>query len=159
MNHTYRFLTILLFAAPLLNAEPWKHIIEADGVPTMMVQFMKCYGDEIWVGTLDGLAVFRDGKPKKVIERQAAWDVLPNGKGRYWVGTQRGVILLDGEKTIPGLEGYSVGSLEAFGDKAIWACAEKQNIITLMEHQGGSWKPVPRFKRRSAAGLFRTRAG
>ena len=150
-------LTILLTSTA--HSEPWKHITQAAGLPTMMVQFMERYGDDIWVGTLQGLAVFHAGKPKKVIAGQAVWDVQPIGKGRYWVGTQRGVFLLDGEKATPSLKGYSVGSLESFGDNSALACAEKQNTISLIQFKDGAWKPIPRFKRGSVTDLFKARDG
>ena len=149
----------LCLLASILHAEPWKHITEADGVPVLMVQHLERHGKEIWVGTLDGLIVYRGGKPEKMVSGQAVWDVLPVDKDRYWVGTQNGALLLEGGKTTPSLEGYSVGSLEKLGDKAIWACAEKAQNITLMEYREGSWKRVTRLKGRNVSDLFRTRSG
>ncbi|MDA1141682.1 MAG: hypothetical protein O3B01_24225 [Planctomycetota bacterium] len=150
------FLSIFFTTA---HAEPWKHITEADGLPTMMVQFIERHGDDMWVGTLDGLAVFRDGMPKKVVEGQAAWDIQPIGKRRYWAGTMRGVLLLEADKSTPSFEGYSVGSLQSFGEKSVLACAEKQNAITLIQYKDGDWQPITRFKRQSVTDLFKTRDG
>lgn len=149
----------ICLVACLAHAEPWKHLTEADGLPMLMVQSMERHGDEVWVGTLDGLAVFRDGKPKKMVSGQAAWDILPIGNDRYWVGTQQGVLLLEAGETTQGLEGYSVGCLETFGDKALWACAEWAQNITLMEYRDGAWKPMPRFKGRNISDLFKTSSG
>jgi ligand-binding sensor domain-containing protein len=146
-------------AAPLLRAEPWKHVTEVDGITMLMIQFIERHGDDVWVGALDGLAVFRGGKPRKMVTGQATWDVLPVGHDRYWVGTQLGAVLLEGEKATPSLKEYSVGSLETFGDKALWAAAGKAEKITLMEYREAAWKPVPRFKGRNVSGLFRTRSG
>jgi len=156
---TPSLLILSLLFTSFLRAEPWEHITEADGVPVMMVQYLERHGDEVWVGALDGLAVFRRGEPKKMISGQAVWDVLPIGKGRYWVGTQKGALLLEGGKATPSLEGFSVGSLETFGDRAIWACAERNQTIAVMEHRDGVWKPVPRLKGRSVSDLFKTGRG
>lgn len=157
--HISTLLTLSFLCPSLLHAEPWKHLTEADGLPLLMVQYLERHGEEVWVGTLDGLVVFRKGQSSKVVERQAAWDVLPLGKGRYWIGTQQGALLLDGHKTTRSLEGYSVGSLERFGEKALWACAERNQTLALMEYREGPWKPVSRFKRRNVSDLFSTRDG
>jgi ligand-binding sensor domain-containing protein len=148
-----------LLAASFLQAEPWKHITEADGLPIQMVQFMERHGEDVWVGTLDGLVMFRGGTPRKIVTGQAAWDVLPIGQDRYWIGAQQGALLMEGPKMTSSLKDYSVGSLEAFGDKAVWACAQQGDRILLMEHRDGVWKPVPRFKGRDVSGLFKTRGG
>ena len=161
----------LILLLTTIQAEPWKHITEADGLPTMMVQFMERHGNDVWVGTLQGLAVFRGGKSFKVIAGNAAWDIQPMGKGRYWVGTMRGLMLFGG-KAQPGTDhawkvgdlhasfkGYSIGSLESFGEKSLLACAERRNAINLIQFKDGDWKAIPRFKRQSVTDLFKTREG
>ncbi|MDP6355384.1 MAG: two-component regulator propeller domain-containing protein [Planctomycetota bacterium] len=170
MKYAITLTTLIL--APILQAEPWKHITEADGLPTMMVQFMERHGDDIWVGTLQGLAVFRGGRGFKVLAGKATWDIQPLGKGRYWVGTMRGLMLLGGDRKQPGTDsawkvgdlhpsfkGYSVGSLESLGEKSLLACAERRNAIALIQYKDGDWKAISRFKRRSVSDLFKTRRG
>ncbi len=152
-------LTVCIFAASLLRAGEWKNVKSADGLPINMVQLMKRVGNDVWVGTLDGLVRFRNGKGAKVVAGQAVWDVLAHGKDRYWIGTQNGILLLEGGKTSQSLTGFSVGSLESFGKKGVWAVAERGDRFSLRELRDGVWKAHPRFKGKSVSDLFRTRSG
>lgn len=148
-----------LLAVPPLHAADWQHVTTADGMPVEMVQFMKRLDGDVWMGTLEGLIRFTGGKPAKALEGTAAWDVLPDGPGRYWVGTANGVSLLADGKGTTSLEGFSVGRLVRFGEKAVWAVAEKDAKMTLMEGLNGVWTPVPRFKGRMVTELLPCRNG
>jgi len=151
-------LAACLLTGPLLQGGEWKHVTSADGMPVGMVQFMKLLDGEVWMGTMDGLVRFAGGKGTKVLA-EAAWDMLPAGAGRYWIGTAGGAWLLENGKLTQSLKGVSVGSLERFGDQAIWAVAGKGETTGLMEYRDGAWTEAPRFKGRAVADLFPVRNG
>jgi len=151
-------LAACLFTSPLVQAAEWKHVTTADGMPVGMVQFLKLLDGEVWMGTMDGLVRFGDGKQTKVLA-EATWDVLPGGPGRYWIGTADGVWLLEKEKLTQSLKGVSAGSLERFGDQAIWAVAGRGETTGLMQYRDGTWTEPPRLKGRVVTDLYPMRNG
>jgi ligand-binding sensor domain-containing protein len=149
----------LLGVSASLNAGDWKHITEADGLPVSMVQFMERIGDDVWVGTLDGLVRFTDGKGTKIVAGQAVWDILPDGRDTYWLGTAKGILRLEDGKLSESLTGTSVGTLERFGEQGVWAVAEDRDRFSLRELRDGKWQAHPRLKGQSVSELFPTSNG
>jgi len=137
----------------------WKHITAAAGLPGARVQFVQRDGDAVWVGTLDGLAMFRGGKASTVVTGEAVWDMLPMGGKRYWLGTGNGILLLEGTKTARSLAGYSVGRLARFGEDGAWAVADRADRTELFEYVDGEWRPAEHFAREVVTDLFQTRDG
>ncbi len=140
-------------------AAPWARITKADGLPSDEVQFVRRDGDTVWVGSLGGLTAFRAGAPQTLIKGEAVWDLLPVGKGSYWVGTARGILRLDGTTSARRLTGYSVGRLAPFGAKTAWAVADREDRTELLEEADGKWHPAPHFPGKTVADLFVARNG
>jgi len=143
----------------LLHAGDWRNITECDGVPVGMVQFMKRIDNDVWVGALDGLVQFTDGTGTKIVSGQAVWAVLCDGKDRYWLGTDQGILLLEGGKISQSLTGASVGCLKRFGEQAVWAVAGDRDAFSLREWRDNAWRVHPHFKGKSVSDLFTARDG
>jgi ligand-binding sensor domain-containing protein len=148
-----------LLASADLQAAPWRHLTEVDGLPGQQVQFVERHGDAVWAGTLDGLVAFRRGQPATVVTGEAVWDIEPMQEGRYWIGTGSGILLLEGATTSRSLEGYSVGRLARFGADCCWAIADREDQTQLLEHCDGEWRPVPRFAKQQVTDMFPARDG
>jgi ligand-binding sensor domain-containing protein len=148
---------------PAIGQDAWKHYTRADGLPSDEIQFIKQdAGGSVWVGTLSGLAVFRDGKFTPRITDTAVWDVLPAGKGQYWVGTDSGVVRLDGEKKEAGVGGQAVAKIFRYDRETLWALGKSGGIqerCTILQNSGGTWMPVSAFSGIEIADLFQTADG
>jgi len=156
------FVLTAALAAAALAADKWQLVTEDQGLPGNEIQFLS--QDEagtIWIGTLKGLAAFKNGKFQTRIKEGEIWNVFPIGPDKYWVGTANGVILLEGDKQTPTLHGSTVAPILPYGKGALWAIAKnrgtEQNV--LVENSGGGWKPVERFAKERVVDLYRTSDG
>lgn len=150
---------IVWMVASGMHAATWTHVTETEGLPSRQVQFVKAVGGEIWVGTLKGLAVFRNGKPQTVFKDEAVWDVLPVSGGELWIGTEEGIVHQHGAASERSLREESVGRIVLFGTNAVWAVCKRPNQSRLMEYVAGKWQPLKRFEGKKPTDLLVTRAG
>jgi ligand-binding sensor domain-containing protein len=151
-----------LWSVGALAAEPWRQLTTADGLPGEEIQFLReDDAGAVWVGTLSGLGVWRDGKFTSVVARGEFWDLLPVGNGRYWAGTANGVLWLDGEKQTASLTGNTVAPILRVGEGKIWALSKNRasERNSLMEMTGGEWKPVSQFEKQQVVDLLQTKDG
>lgn len=113
--------------------------------------------DQVWIGTLSGGAVIEGGvmRPIKATAGLKVWDVLKRPEGGLWIGHGEGVMLVDGERTVPMLKGRSVAALQMVGTQ-VWAIANEaaSDRNTLMQVSGEAWVPVPMFKDRRVTDLI-----
>lgn len=111
-----RALPVVLFATAsvALAADPWKHYRNRDteGLAGDEIQFIQPIGEDVWIGTADGLTRFRDGQFTKVTQMAAEagarrkdgegktepqpfehtiWEILPDGEDTFLVATSKGV--------------------------------------------------------------------
>lgn len=143
-------------------ADGWKPITAENGLPGNEIQFLK--QDEsgaVWIGTLQGLGVFRDGKFSIAVKDKQIFDVAPAGGGRHWVGTGDGVLLLDGGKAQEQLKGFLVAPLVAYDAKTTWAISKdkKTEENKLVANDGSGWTDVERFKAEKVVDVNRTPGG
>ena len=142
--------------------EGWKAYTNAEGLPGNEIQFLKQDdAGAIWVGTLQGLGVWRDGKFAVALKDCPAYDVLTQGQGQRWVGTGNGAVLINGEVRKGDLKGSLVAPLVAYDDKTVWAIAKDRGTEQnkLVAWSGGEWQPVDRFKAEKVVDLARTPSG
>ncbi|MBS3762027.1 MAG: hypothetical protein KGZ25_01865 [Planctomycetes bacterium] len=137
----------------------WKHVTRDNGLPGMGVQFLQRDADSVWVGTLGGLAVFKNGKVTTVVKGEAVWGILPVDEGRHWIGTDKGILRLERQKTTRSLSGYSVGRIAAFGDDSALAVADRRDETRLFRFADTKWEPVGHFAREVVSDLFETPDG
>jgi hypothetical protein len=165
-SHMLQRLTCLAFIAVILRsasaADEWKLVTAENGLPGNEIQFLK--QDEsgaVWIGTLQGLGVFRDGKFSIAVKDKQIFDVAPAGGGRHWVGTGDGVLLLDGGKAQEQLKGFLVAPLVAYDAKTTWAISKdkKTEENKLVVNEGSGWADVERFKAEKVVDVNRTPGG
>jgi ligand-binding sensor domain-containing protein len=149
---------IICISAASHAATPWKHLTTSDGLPSSQVQFIKTQGADVWVGTLAGLSVFRNGKLEAVEKNEAVWDVMPVSDG-LWFGTDNGIVFQKGAVTDRSITGEAVGRIVRFGTNAIWAVSKKSDSARVMEFSAGKWQPVKRFAGLKPSEMFVTRSG
>ena len=149
-----------LVAAPIITyAGDWKHITPENGLVGSAVQFVEELDGAVWVGTLSGLAVFRNGQTSAVVNGEAAWDVAPAGANRYWIGTDNGVLLLEGENTTRHLQGYSVGRLANLGTDQMLAIGDQQAKTVLFRYADGKWDTVEELAYATPSDIFQNGDG
>lgn len=151
-------LGLLLGFVTGLQAAPWKHLTTSEGLPAMQTQFIKVQGGDVWVGTLEGLARFRDGKVETYLKGEPVWDVLTSGD-TIWIGTDNGIVRQKGTVGERSLEKLAVGRMVVFGSNTIWAICKQRDSARLMQLAGGAWQPVERFARQKVADLNVARSG
>jgi hypothetical protein len=143
------FVIMALLGAACLGApaaEEWKNVTKEDGLPGDRVQFIEVDPDgTAWIGTLSGVATFRDGKvtvingPDGKPLRQRVWDVLRVGKGKYWIATSGGAFHLDGGKVTEHLTKSLVAQILPFGKAGLIAKVGGKGVMT---YDGEAWKPL-----------------
>ena len=162
-NQMRQFVMVgLMFAGAVQAAEPWRHVTKAGGLPGEEIQFLRTdAAGAVWIGTLTGLGVFRDGKFTTVAAAGAFWDLLPMGPDTYWAGSGNGALLLAGGKQTPSLPGNMVAPIIRYNATTVWALAKNRGTANnaLMEHAGQEWKPVARFEKERVVDLLQTRSG
>ncbi len=152
-----------LLASPVeVTSEPPDHLTIGEGLPGNEIQFLRERQDgAIWIGTLTGLGLFRNGKCAIIVKKSQVWDVLPAGEGQHWVGTGHGVLRAGKEQSEPALKGYSIAPLVQVNDKKIWAVVKeaKGQKSFVAECKGKEWTPVKALEGERAKDLFRTTDG
>jgi ligand-binding sensor domain-containing protein len=128
-------------------------------LPGTEIQFLKSDGHSLWVGTLGGLAVLREGAAETIVKDEAVWDMETMPDGSAWVGTDKGILRLDGNTPARSLSGASVGRLVRFGHDSCWAIADRGDVSQLLELKDGKWTPAPYFIGKAVADLFPTGSG
>jgi len=156
---TAKAVIALILCTAGVEAAAWRHVTEAEGLAGRQIQFIKRCGDDIWVGTLQGLTVFRNGKPTSVLKGDATWDVLPLANDDVWIGTGNGVVRQTRGASKRSLPGESVGRILPFGAKTVWALCTKEDRSRVMEFSAGTWQPVPAFKKATVTNMHPTRNG
>jgi ligand-binding sensor domain-containing protein len=158
---------LLLAMFPLLlvgarAGEKWVHLTAKDGLPGNEIQFLRQRPDgSVWIGTLSGLALCRNGEFSTLVKGRKVWDVLPAGKGRYWAATDSGVLLAAGKQDERQLKQYTIAPLVAVGQGRIWAIAKEargQGSL-VVEASGDKWQPVRALEGEDVEDMFRTRDG
>ncbi len=157
-------MTLAVAAIPsLMWAGTWTHLTDENGLPDRQVQCVRHVDDAIWIGTMKGLTVFRDGAPRIVIEDVPVWDVVAAGENRVWVGTRSGITLLENDSIVDdaGITGYSVGKIRPTGDRGgFWAIGQIGDGSILLEYDlEDGWRELPEFYRRDVTDLYRGRDG
>ena len=143
----------------------WTALTEEQGLPGNEVQFLRA-GDDgaVWIGTLSGLARYRDGKCETLLKGVEVWDLLPAGDGQFWVGTGRGVFRVGREvkgEPAPALKEYSVAPLLRVGEGKLWAIAKaaKGQQAVVAQCDGATWMPLKAFAGERLKDMFLTRDG
>ena len=159
-----RFLDLVLagllaaLAPALLAADEWQNITKDTGLPGNEVQVLKQDADgTIWIGTLSGLAEVRQGKINVRLEKGQVWDVLRVAPGKYWVGTSRGALWLEGDTQEPALEGSTVAPIISVAENVAWAISKdlRSEGNHLVENRGEGWQAVEKFKDQKVVDLYR----
>jgi ligand-binding sensor domain-containing protein len=111
------------------------HVETAEGLPATRVTALAARDNEMWIGTVSGIAVFAGTELVRTIAGSALPDPLVNalatdGCGRLWVGTPAGAAALDRDgqtlsvvnaQTRPGLAADQVNAIAADrGGAAVW---------------------------------------
>ena len=174
-----------LSITPLFAADKWQdlNVENTPGLAGNEIQFIKPMNGEVWIGTLSGLSVYRDGefeiaKQEKtkwqrkdgkrvqvtelVPSKTKAWDIIKTGDGSYLVGVHGGLIELeDGVLGKAHLSGKTVSPILDFGDGNFWALGKDlgTETNTLFHNEDGAWKPIPGFADQKVADVTRTKDG
>jgi len=153
---------LIALCAVLPAGDKWSSLITDHGLPGNEIQFIKEEDQGLlWIGTLTGLAAYRDGKVSVPVKDVQIWDILKIGNNKYWVGTSNGVVLLEGEKQTVSLAGNTVAPLIPYDTTTVWAISKdlrtEQN--TLVEYKGERWEPVEKFQKAKVVDLKRTSDG
>ena len=152
----------LLATTPASAAENWRHFTKSEGLPGDRVQFLQEDVDgAIWIGTLSGLARYADGEIEKTPVKSQSWDVLRRGEDAYWVGTNKGVVAVDGGESSRHLKAFSVTHFAPLADDGVAALAKNRNTEKsfLVAYSGGEWKKVESVKKEHVNGLLRRSNG
>jgi len=154
-----------------LRAGEWRNVTADDGLPGNEVQMLKAAKDGgVWVGTLSGLALHRDGKimlltkegilvnaGEGAVWRTSMWDITPAEENSYWLGTGNGVHLVGGGKNKTFLRGTTVAPIVRGGGRTFYAISKdlrtESNVLVFTD--GTDWQPVPEFKGVSVVDLTR----
>lgn len=153
---------VLLLATAATRAADWVHQTTKEGLPANEVQFLKQDDSgDLWIGTLGGLAVWRDNKLTIMLKGDEVWDLARIAPGRYLVGTGNGIVLLEGTKATRSLTGATVGSIQPFGDKGWWAVSKNRGTERneLVEYVDGKWQAVAAFAKQKVVDLYRAADG
>jgi ligand-binding sensor domain-containing protein len=80
------------------------HLDLAQGLPSLRVTAMATAGEDVWVGTVTGIAIYSGTLLERVIRGDAlpdpqVRDLAFDGCGRAWVATDAGVVVFDGDGT------------------------------------------------------------
>jgi ligand-binding sensor domain-containing protein len=180
-------LTILavLFTCPLFAADKWQNfnVEKTPGLAGNEIQFIELMGNDVWVGTLSGLSLYRAGKfttvtmdktkrvrqggkmvevTEEIPAKFQAWDVLDMGGGSYLVGTQAGVYpLKNGKVGEVALKEFTVSPVFRFGGAEVWALCknrgtEQNSLYHLVK---GEWQPIKEFANKRIADVSLTPDG
>ncbi|MCZ7649470.1 MAG: hypothetical protein M5U26_30135 [Planctomycetota bacterium] len=129
--------------------DAWEVLNSETGLPGDEVQFIKkAQGGGAWIGTLAGLARWKDGKVETVLPKLQAWDVYELSPEEAWVGTNAGAIRLKGGPQEPLLKGQNVAPLLRYDEKTVWALCKDRNegAGRVVACAGETWEPVEAFK-------------
>jgi len=144
-------------------ADPWQHVTKPL-LPNDEIQMIKNGTDKgvVWIGTSGGLSRIEGGVIRLLKESKdlKVWDVTKRPEGGMWIGHGGGALLVDSNRTVRALNGYSVPSIQAVGSK-LWAIAkdESKDRNIVMEANGEEWAPVPSLKDRRVLDLVQDSKG
>ena len=141
-------------------ADPWQHVTKATLplLPADEIQLVKTDAGKgvVWIGTPGGAATVEGGilRPMNKTKDLKVWDVTKRPEGGFWIGHSTGALLVDGDRTVQALKGFSVPSIQAVGTQ-MWAIAKNESTDrnTLMQANGEDWAPIALFKDRNVLDL------
>jgi len=109
--------------------ETWNTVTEKEGLPGDQVQVLAADGDGgVWIGTLSGLGHFSGGAFSVVLKDEKIWDVLPDGPGQCWVGSEKGAIRVGKDKAERFLDGKSVAPIVRRDKQTLWAITRAPEV-------------------------------
>jgi ligand-binding sensor domain-containing protein len=158
-------LSIIAFAAlqQAHAADPWRHITKPL-LPNDEIQLVKpgAEKDSVWIGTPSGAAKIEGGvlRTLKQAKDLRVWDVTALPRGAFWIGHSTGALLVDGDRTVKTLGGFSVPSIQLVGTQ-LWAIAQDGSKARnmLMQASGEDWAIVPSLKDRRVLDLVKDARG
>jgi ligand-binding sensor domain-containing protein len=147
-------------------ADPWQHVTKATlpSLPGDEIQMIKVWPDKgvLWIGTSSGVARIEGGvlRVLKQALKLKVWDITSRPEGGLWIGHSTGALLVDGERTVPTLQGLNVPAIRLVGTQ-MWALAktEATDRNALMQAKGEDWVPVEMVKGRNVLDLVQDSKG
>lgn len=139
---------------PAVAGDPWVNLTPdtAPGMPGNEVQFLQPAREGgVWVGTLTGVARFKDGTFTPVCDEAKkplalrSWCVLEAADGSTWIGHEGGALRLAGGKVNHWLAGHTVAPLLEVRPGLLWTIAKRQGgqDNRLYRFAGKAWERVP----------------
>lgn len=163
-------LCLACVAGSLHAADEWTDIsAETDkNLPGNEIQYLANAADGgVWVGTLTGVAHYRDGvftpimdrNPKRAgeIAKLRTWCVYELGPGDFMVGHGGGLLHVQGETQTEALTGFSVAPIVAVQEGLIWAIAKdgRTERNYLYQYVDGAWSEVDGAKGLIVVDIFK----
>ncbi len=131
-----------LWTRPGDHDAPILHIEQADGLPSAGVTAIGLDGDEAWIGTTGGLAVFAGTQLVRSIQPSALpdlqiHDLAVDGCGRVWVATESGVVEFDRDGNVLAL--LDDQAAPSVGDQRVNAIAVDPATATIWFAARSGW--------------------
>jgi len=161
-------LALLLGLAAPAGAATWETLTTENGLPNDEIQFLhEDAKGAVWIGTLGGLARYRDGQLETILEKGQIWQVLRLQDGRIMVGTNSGVLILPENpeaesEPVRGLKNNTVSPIVPLENGRVWALRKDRGTEEneLMAWKGGeTWEPVEALQGKRVVDLIRARDG
>jgi len=152
-NIIHSFGLMLAIVAPHIHAaDSWQQITQKTQplLPGDEIQMLKLGPEKghVFVGTLTGAAKIENGvlHPMKQAKDLKVWEITQRAAGGLWIGHSKGILLVEGDRTVPMLTGVNVSLIQAVGTQ-VWAIAKNESIDrnTLMQAAGDDWVVEPVF--------------